>query len=89
MSVNKIIIFLLSLFCSQIVFSQNSVREVEIKGVITDRQTGERLPGAYLFIKGSSTGTTSDGKGQYVLHLNKGNYTLCGSFMGYQTNEMP
>ncbi|KAA6327301.1 TonB-dependent receptor SusC [termite gut metagenome] len=88
MSVYKIIIFLASLFCSYIVFGQNSVREVEIKGIITDRQTGERLPGAYLFIKGTSTGTISDNKGQYVLHLNKGNYIICGSFMGYQTNEI-
>ncbi|MDR2843463.1 MAG: carboxypeptidase-like regulatory domain-containing protein, partial [Candidatus Symbiothrix sp.] len=89
MFVNKIIIFLTSLFCSQIAFSQNSIREVEIKGVITDHQTGDRLPGAYLFIKGTSTGTTSDNKGQYVLHLNKGTYIICGSFMGYQTKEIP
>jgi hypothetical protein len=39
-----------------------------IKGVVTD-DTGQPLPGATVKIKGTSTGTVTDVKGKFTLHL--------------------
>jgi hypothetical protein len=73
---------------SQLLFSQNNLQKAEIKGTIIDRQTGETLPGASVYIKGTTTGAVSDNQGKYVLSLNQGSYTLCATFMGYYTKEI-
>jgi hypothetical protein len=38
-----------------------------IEGIVTD-DTGDPLPGATVKIKGTSTGTVTDGKGKFMLH---------------------
>lgn len=62
-----------------------------IAGKLTDREmNGEPLPFANVIIKGTSTGTTSDYDGLYILdNIEPGTYTIVFSFIGYETLEVP
>ncbi|MBS4013997.1 MAG: SusC/RagA family TonB-linked outer membrane protein [Bacteroidetes bacterium] len=56
-----------------------------IKGVITDRATGETLPGANVLIEGTTTGVISDVRGAYSITVPAGNVSVRVSFLGYDT----
>ncbi len=58
-----------------------------ITGVVTD-ESGEPLPGANVVIKGTTTGTTTDGEGMYSLRLNTAQDVLVFSFVGYLSQEI-
>jgi hypothetical protein len=61
-----------------------------IAGTIRDKEVNnEPLPFANVFIKGTSSGTTTDFDGTYTLQVEEGTYTLVISFIGYQTIEVP
>jgi hypothetical protein len=62
-------------------------REYTISGNITDRQTGEPLTGANIYVAGTTTGTSSDFDGHYRLKLPEGTYTIVFSLIGYQQTE--
>ena len=58
-----------------------------IKGKITDKETGDGLPGVNVVVKGTSSGTTTDGEGSYTLSV-PDNATLVFSFVGYISQEV-
>ncbi|HZK61296.1 MAG TPA: SusC/RagA family TonB-linked outer membrane protein [Anaerovoracaceae bacterium] len=60
-----------------------------VTGVITESQTGERMPGVNVLIKGSTTGTISDANGKYSINVTDPNTTLVFSFIGYVSREIP
>ena len=61
--------------------------QATLQGKVTD-ESGEPLPGANIFIKGSTIGTISDFDGNFSLvGIPEGNQALGVSFMGYQTIE--
>lgn len=63
--------------------------EKTIKGVITDKQNGERLPGVSILLKGTSTGSISDTEGNYSLRVpDNVKSTLVFSFIGYKKEEI-
>ncbi len=49
---------------------------------------GAPLPGVNVVVKGSFTGTTSDGSGKYSLSVPDDNAVLVFSFIGYKSTEM-
>lgn len=55
----------------------------QVTGVITTA-TGEPLPFASVYVKGTSTGTTSNVEGAYRLELSAGRYELVFQFVGYK-----
>ena len=56
----------------------------KIAGVVTDKETGEPLPGVNVFLEGSSLGAATNQKGYYViLNVPPGTYTLKASMIGY------
>jgi TonB-linked SusC/RagA family outer membrane protein len=57
-----------------------------VTGTVTDAQ-GIPLPGVSVSIKGGSTGTTTDAKGNYSLHVEKGQ-VIVFSFVGYEAKEV-
>jgi TonB-linked SusC/RagA family outer membrane protein len=59
-----------------------------IQGKVTDKQTGETLPGVNILIKGTSTGTATDASGKYSLTVPNDNTTLIFSFVGYESYEI-
>ncbi|RAK01929.1 TonB-linked SusC/RagA family outer membrane protein [Larkinella arboricola] len=58
-----------------------------ITGTVAD-ETGARLPGVSVVVKGTSRGTTTDGNGQYRMTLQTGDAVLVFSFVGYTSQEI-
>jgi hypothetical protein len=61
----------------------------KLRGLITDRDTGEPLLGANVVIEGTALGAASDLSGSYiVLAVPPGVYSVRVSYIGYQTEVM-
>lgn len=58
-----------------------------ITGTVTDEK-GETLPGVSVVVKGTTTGTTTDGAGKYRLNISNAATTLVFSFVGYVSQEI-
>ena len=58
-----------------------------LSGKITDSETGEPLPGAQVFVKGTFVGTTTDVNGAYSLDVD-GSVTVVVAYIGYKTQEV-
>jgi len=58
-----------------------------LSGKVTDSETGEPLPGAQVFVKGTFVGTTTDVNGSYFLDV-EGNVTIVVAYIGYKTQEL-
>jgi outer membrane receptor protein involved in Fe transport len=57
----------------------------KIIGKVTDKETGEALPGANVIIEGTSLGAAADVQGSYIiLNVPPGTYSLSTSFIGYR-----
>lgn len=57
----------------------------KIAGNVTDAQSGDPLPGANIFIDGTTMGSATDLNGNYtIVHVPPGTYTLRVSMIGYQ-----
>ncbi|WP_339887459.1 TonB-dependent receptor [uncultured Flavobacterium sp.] len=73
---------LLSTFC----FAQKAT----ISGVILDKEyNNEPLAFANVMLKGTTSGTSTDENGKYLLTVSPGNYTLVVGFLGYKSAEIP
>jgi hypothetical protein len=62
-------------------------KKITISGNIKDLETGEDLIGATVFVKELETGTSSNVYGFYSISLEKGDYTLIFSYIGYEQLE--
>ncbi|NAS10800.1 TonB-dependent receptor [Poritiphilus flavus] len=60
----------------------------EVTGKLIDVEFQDPIAFANIVVKGTTTGTTSDFDGNYVLSLDPGVYTLSYSFLGYKTIEI-
>lgn len=58
-----------------------------VSGTVTER-TGAPLPGVTVVVKGTTTGTITDGNGNYTLGNVPQNATLVFSFVGMRTQEI-
>lgn len=60
-----------------------------IAGTIVDSETGETLIGANVVVDGTSSGSTTDLDGDYVVRsLEPGTYTLGFSYIGYSSKTV-
>jgi iron complex outermembrane receptor protein len=75
----KIIFFIIVLL-----FSQSVLAQISLSGHITDKNTGEKLPGVNIYIPELQKGSITDEKGYYQFkYLPKGNFKVQYSFVGY------
>jgi len=58
-----------------------------LSGKVTDSETGEPLPGAQVFVKGTFVGTTADINGAYFLDV-EGDVTVVVAYIGFKTQEV-
>lgn len=75
-------LFISLLFLSVTLFSQ-----VYIKGKVTT-SANENLEGASVYLNNTTIGTTTDEKGEFNLKVEKGNFDLVVSFIGYTTSQL-
>lgn len=61
---------------------------IEVRGKILD-ENGSPLQGATVKLKGTSTGTSTDAGGNFVLSVPGTKGTLVISFIGYENKELP
>lgn len=61
---------------------------ITISGQVTDAQQ-QPLTGVTVALKGTSTGTTTNTSGHYILRSKSGSGTLVFSFIGYTKKEVP
>ena len=59
-----------------------------ITGKITSTDDGGPLPGASVKIKGTTTGTSTDGNGSFTIQVPSPNAVLVISLLGYKTQEI-
>lgn len=58
-----------------------------IKGVVSS-ETGETLPGVNIFIKGTTTGVTTNINGEYQMNIPNDQAVLVFSYMGFEKQEI-
>lgn len=76
------ILYLLVLFFSIQIVGQE---RAQISGRVTDAATGEQLPGANVFLEGTSIGVATDRNGEYAIEkVPLGTYTLKTRYIGYE-----
>jgi TonB-linked SusC/RagA family outer membrane protein len=64
------------------------VQQRQVSGKVTD-SSGVGLPGVTVFVKGTTTGTITDGNGNYSLAKVPSDAILVFSFVGMKTQEIP
>ncbi|HOS85168.1 MAG TPA: TonB-dependent receptor, partial [Bacteroidales bacterium] len=77
----KHILLFILLFTASISYAQ----KYTISGYVKDASTGEVLIGASIFIVGTNNGTFTNYYGFYSISLEKGNYQVEYSYLGYTT----
>jgi TonB-dependent receptor len=86
--VRSILMFLLAMgcFCQALYALDNG----QIAGTVTNKETGEVLPGANCILRGSAMGAISDINGEFrIVNIPPGSYTLRISYIGYQILDTP
>lgn len=79
-------LFLLSILLLVGTFKVEAQTFGKISGTVTDKTTGESLPGVSIIIDGTQQGAATDLDGNYViLNVKPGVYTLKASYIGYAT----
>lgn len=65
---------------------KRSRRRVALSGYVIDAETGERLPGAHVYLTALQAGTTTNRDGYFVLSaLPPGTYDVRVSYLGFST----
>ena len=76
--------FLLLAFLSFNAFAQNR----KVTGKITDKPSGQGIPGASVIIKGSTMGTTTNANGEFSVAVKDDDAILMISSVGFQSQEI-
>ena len=86
-TIYKYMFLLLFVFGLNIVHAQESGK---LQGRITDKNSGDPLPGANVFLEGTSLGAATSVDGEYnIRQIQPGNYTMIIRYVGYQEKKMP
>jgi hypothetical protein len=87
---NQLIFFFLLtlLFAAQFATAQNEAGiTTRVKGVITEKESGQGLEGVNVKVKGLRTGTSTDNKGSFALDV-PANRRLVFSYVGFLDQEV-
>ena len=86
----QILLRLFCLLCGITALTQEGLSQqqpvIAVNGTVVD-QTGEFLPGASVFIEGTTIGTVTDAKGNFALDVSSGQ-SLVVSFISYETKKL-
>lgn len=76
-------VFGLVMLCSDALAQSRTV-----SGVVKDSETGEAIPGVNVLVKNTSTGTITDGDGNYSLDVRSNEDVIVFSFVGFEKQEI-
>jgi len=74
------IIIILTVICTLFATPDGTIT---LSGYITDRNDGESMPGATIFVKSLTIGTSSNTYGYYSISIPQNNYEIIFSYLGY------
>jgi hypothetical protein len=74
-------------FITALIIAPAAAQRYTISGYVKDKNNGELLIGANVFIKESSVGTVTNTYGFYSLSIKPGKYSLVYSYLGYNSSE--
>lgn len=77
-------IVLAMILASTVTFAQT----YKVMGEVTSAQTGEKLIGANVYVKGLAIGAATDADGKYEFNVPKGSYTIVCSFIGFEAAQI-
>lgn len=88
-----ILLGLIIMFCPVLTVAENegdnnSERKPVLSGYITDKNNGEALLGATVFIEELGVGTVTNIYGFYSIALSSGNYNVRYSYIGYESKSI-
>jgi TonB-linked SusC/RagA family outer membrane protein len=72
-----------------VITPKSMLQQLRITGKVTDAATGEPLPGVYVRIEDTNTGSITDAEGNYTIDVPKDVANLQFSFVGYNTETVP
>jgi TonB-linked SusC/RagA family outer membrane protein len=61
--------------------------QTQVSGTVTTKQ-GDPVPGVNVVVKGTGSGTTTDGNGKYALTITDSNPVLTFSFIGFMNQDI-
>ena len=65
------------------------LQQMNVTGTVTDKSTGDAMPGVNVIVKGTVLGALTGPDGKYSLAVSDPNAVLIFSFIGYNTIEQP
>jgi hypothetical protein len=71
-----------------ILFSVITKSQITVTGIVMDSATREPLSLASVFCQNTTSGTTTNKQGEFLLSLKSGGYDLIISYTGYQTQTL-
>ncbi len=81
--------FFIRLFAGLLMTASVAFSAGKISGKVTDKSTGNPLPGANLYIESLSIGVATDLEGNYImLNVPEGRYSMMASYIGYQQKQV-
>jgi TonB-dependent receptor len=86
-STKQLIIGIQISICLLLLVSFETYGQSSIKGIVTAADDQLPLISATVAVKGTTTGIITNYKGEYVLVLKPGTYTIQVSYVGYETRE--
>lgn len=84
---SKVLLIILVILFFILITLTGAFGQIRVAGTITDKNNGAPLPGANVYIKGTTTGTVSDVEGKYTIEVPQAGSLLVFSFIGYETIE--
>jgi len=82
-NLNKILLLFTFVFFTVFAFAQTTVT-----GKVTDKDSGNAIPGATITVKGTTVGTVADMNGKYSITVPAGSQYLVFSYVGMETKEV-
>ncbi len=73
--------------CFLLTIASVMAQERTVSGTVTD-ETGSTMPGVNILLKGTSSGTVTDGDGNFRISIPNDQAVLVVSFVGYTTSEI-
>ena len=64
-------------------------KQITVTGHVTEKATGEDIPGSAVIVKGTTLGTLTDIHGNYTINVPDKDAVLVYSFVGFKTQEIP
>lgn len=65
-----------------------STTEINVRGKVLGQEDNQPLPGVSVVVKGTSTGTSTDGNGAFDISVPNASSVLVFSFVGYTSQEI-